>query len=160
VFDNFVLFHVRGGAWTLGGTSVALAVVMIVICLACLPLMMSRYGSSRRMSTSEAQRRSVVGHAPSYDPGHVVVAGPAMGKQWSYEFTIGSLRAMRERGEYFAFYLLPGYMIIFLSAFMIGGLGLALLTRGWPFLVFTGAIFLLILIPLFMMWAAVNTDLQ
>lgn len=160
MLDNFVLFHVRGSAWTLGGTSVALAVMLFVIWISCLPLVVSRYGSSRRMSTSEAQRRSVVGLAPSYDAAKVLVAGPAAGKEWSFTLTIGGLREMRQRGDHFAFYFLPSYAIAFPSAFVVGGFGLALLTRERAVLLLSGGALVLILILLFMMWAAVYTDLQ
>ena len=159
--ENIVLFHIRGSPWTLGGVCLVIAAVLLVAWICLLPSMIARTGTVRRMSTEEAQRRSVLGRPPQHDAGaRVIGAGPAAGVQWSYSLTIGSLRTMRQHGDYFMFYALPAYAAMLARATMFGGVGFALLTRAWLFLVFTGFALLFNLLLLFMMWASVNTQLE
>jgi hypothetical protein len=110
------------------------------------------------MTTEEAQRRVFIGTDSTYLTGEVV-AGPAAGKKWEVEFTIGGLRDLRERGDSLWF-LLPAYAELIMVATFFFGIGLALLTRVWISLGFSGAAVLIGSIFAFMLWASVYTKLE
>jgi hypothetical protein len=135
--ENIVVFHIGGQPWTLGGVCVALSVLCLAVWACLLPYFASRYGTVRAMTTEEAQRRVFIGTDSTSLTGEVV-AGPAAGKKREVEFTIGGLRGLRERGDSLWF-LLPAYAELIVVAMFLFGVGLALLTRAWIFLAFSGA---------------------
>ena len=159
MLENFVLFHLRGEPWTLGGVCLVVSGVLVFAWACLLPYLASRYGTVRRMTTEEANRRMFIGSDTTYLTGEVV-AGPAVGKKWELEFTIGDLRRMRERGQHALWILLPAYMGLVLTGVFLFGLGLALVTREWMILSFSGGALLIGAIVAFMMWASVYTKLE
>jgi hypothetical protein len=69
------------------------------------------------------------------------------------------LRGLRERGDSL-WLLLPAYAELIMVATFFFGVGLALLTRAWLFLGFSGAAVLIGSIFAFMAWASVYTKLE
>ena len=159
MLENLVVFHVRGVPWTLGGVCVAISGVLVLAWACLMPYVANRYGTVKRMTTEQAQRRVFIGTEPTYLTGKVV-AGPAAGKTWEVSLTIGGLRNLRERGEHGLWILLPAYAGLVLTGVFAFGLGLALLTRVWGFLGFSGMALLMGALVAFMMWASVYTQLE
>lgn len=159
MFENFVLFHVSGEPWTLAGTCLAFAGVLFLIWLVLLPGMARRHGTIRRMTAEEAAKLSMIGITPSYDAPRPIAWGPAAGKEWRIDLSIGDLRSLRRRGDP-AFFGSPAFLALLPIAVGLAGLAAALFTRSALFLVFSGFAALLIAMLAIMMWAAVYTQLE
>lgn len=160
MLDNFVLTHVRGEPWALGAVCLAVAGVLFVAWLARLPGMARRIGTVRRMTTEEAAKLSMVGITPSYDAPRPIVWGPAAGKEWRVDLSIGDFRSLWRRGDRGMFFGAATFLAMLPLAVAVAGFGVALLLRSGLFLTFSGVGALLIVVLLIMMWPAVYTRLE
>jgi hypothetical protein len=160
MLENFVLFEVGGAPWTFAGVCLAFAGALFVVWLVLLPAMARRHGTIRRMTSDEAAKLSMVGITPSYDAPRPVVWGPAAGKQWRIDLSIGDLRSVWRRGDHAGFFGSSAFLALLPVAVALAGLATAIFADSALFLVFSGCALLMIAILAIMMWAAVYTQLE
>jgi hypothetical protein len=161
MFKNEVILRVGGEPWTIGAVCLVVALVCFVVWIALLPSMARRMGSVRQMSSAEAARFTYAGTDTSYVKPRPQLAGPAAGRQWSVNMSIGDLRTAWRQKHYGLFFGAPLYVCLLPVAFALGGLALAFfMERTMPGLLFSVLPVLLVAMNGFMMWAAVFTRLE
>jgi hypothetical protein len=161
IASNPVILYVGDSPWTLGGVCLAIAGVMFVSWIILLPIVAHRFGEVSRLTSDEAATLSMVGYETSYVKPEASVHGPAVGKQWQLEITIGALRAAWQAHDYGAFVGLPAFYIFGLVAIALSGLGVSAFVHAKiVFGIVGGFSALLTTMMLFMMWAAVHTKLE
>lgn len=159
---NSVLFYINGQPWRVAGVSFAAAAVCFVVWLLMLLfVVVPRYGSTRRLSAQEAARLATHPNERSDVERSLAVAGPAVGAEARYEFDIGRLRAAWHERDYVTFVGLPAFAIFGTSWGWLTFFGVALASETSWILGLAAVILLpLTLVPVFMMWAAVYTQLN
>jgi hypothetical protein len=161
IASNPVLFHVGDSPWTLGGVSLAIAGVLLVAWVVLLPIVAHRFGEVSRMTSDEAATLAMVGYETSYVKPEAIVHGPAVGKQWSLEITIGGLRTAWQTRKYGIFVGLPAFYVMLVAAVAFAGLACAAFNhQKMIFVVLCWCVAVFPIIMLFMMWAAVYTKLE
>jgi hypothetical protein len=159
--SNPVILHIGDSPWTRGGVCLAIAAVMFVAWIILLPIVARRFGEISRLTSDEAATLSMVGYETSYVKPEAIVHGPAAGKQWQVEITIGDLRAAWRARQYGIFVGLPAFSLLFSVATALAGLGWAAFVHATMiFGILGGFSALVTTIMLFMMWAAVYTKLE
>jgi hypothetical protein len=159
---NSVLFYINGQPWRVVGVSLAAAAVCFVVWLLMLLLVMvPRYGGTRKLSAEEAAKVAMHPNERSDVDRSIAVAGPAVGAEASFSFDIGRLRAAWKERDYVTFFGLPAFMIFGTSWGWLCFFGIALAAEtGWLLGLAAVVLLPITLIPVFMMWAAVYTQLN
>lgn len=166
MFTNSVLFHAGRISVTLvevfGAAAVLLAVLAAVIFIV---LFKRTHGVVERMSPDEAARLAAFGPSQFWDstrePVYARAVG-AVGRSVEIHFDIDSLRNAHRNGDLLTFWLPPilvtcwagAFWMIFMAFFVAADVPLALQIMG------TVCLSLFAMIPWFMVWAAVYTNID
>ena len=161
MFKNDVILRVGGEPWTIGAVCLVVALVCFTIWLIFLPSMARRMGAVRNMTGAEAADFVHAGTDTSYVKPRAQLAGPAAGRQWAVNMSIGDLRAAWQQQQYGLFFGAPIHFSLLAIAFGLCGVALAFfMQEAMPWLLFSSVPALLIAIYAFMTWAAVFTRLE
>jgi hypothetical protein len=159
---NSVLFYINGQPWRVVGVSlVAAAVCFVLWLLLLLFVLVPRYGSTRKLSAEEAAKVAMHPNERSDVDRAIAVAGPAVGAEARVEFDIGRLRAAWKERDYVTFFGLPAFMIFGTFWMWLPTFAFAVESdSGWVLGLVAVVLVPIMLIPVFMMWAAVYTQLN
>lgn len=161
--ENPILFYSGDSPWTLGGVLIVCAAGLAFTWVAAMPFVLRKLNiQGHRLDSQEAATLAMTGREPGYVKPQAIVHGPAAGMEWSFSFTIGDLRQAWHSRRYRYFFGLPFYSSLFPFAFCVASVGFFAL-RSDAFVVMcvvVGFCGLIILMIVFMMWAAVYTKLE
>lgn len=167
MFTNGVLFNAGGISFTLVKCFFAGAAVLGVVTALLFAFLFKRtHGVVKRMSPDEAARAAVYGMGQSWDDMRDPVVGVkaigATGRSVEISFDIDGLRNAYRSGDRKTFWLAPimftcwgsAFWLTFIAAMILGEVPVGLQVM------ITVILFLFIAVPWFMVWAAVNTNID
>jgi hypothetical protein len=159
--ENRIVLYVNDDPWTLarvfcfaGGAAIVAAFLLVFF-------MLWRWGSSRKLSASEAARVATNPAESSYVDQALVAHGPAAGKAWTLDVSISDLRDAWHNRDYAKFFTMPTCQFLMWGGALVVTWGASVGTRSW--IPFVAAAFLAgpaFLINVFMVWAAFFTKLK
>jgi hypothetical protein len=160
MLEDNVVFTIHGSAWHLTAVCFVTSAVLFVVWLVLLIRLLHYKGTSRWLSSEEAGQVAVYGSV-STTHRTMLVSGPAVGKEWNLSLSIGDLREAWHKRDYWTFFGMPAFFLLVFLAFELCFFGAALGLRSWVPLVAVSALIVpMMLIFLFMMWAAIYTKLN
>lgn len=167
MFTNSVLFKAGGISFTLANCFFIGAAVLGVVAALLFAILFKRtHGVVKRMSPDEAARVQVygMGQAVDFNPDPVayVKTVGATGRSAELSFDIDSLRNAHRSGDLATFWLAPLMFTSWcLAAWLLFmGCMIALPVPSGFQIMLTAVVLLIVLVPWFMVWAAVNTNID
>lgn len=158
---NDIVLHVNGEPWTVAGLISLAGALTLGFAVIAGVVIVWLWGTSRRLSASEAARVATHPAESSYVDRALVAHGPAAGREWGVSISIGDLRHAWHSGDYFKFCFVPLAQILLWGGISLLLFGLTVGLQTWlPFGTVGVLSVPLTFLPLFMMWAAVNTKLN